>query len=147
MKRANGTLKELPLTIKRTVHGPVVAERNGMTVAMRVAAIDRPRLFEQFWRMGLSHNLEEWQAAMRIQQLPLFNTAYADRDGHIAYVYNSTLPVHPTGDYHFWQVWCPAIARTSSRPPSSPDQIPKVIDPPTGWVQNSNDMPWTSVYR
>ena len=26
------------------------------------------------------------------------------------------------------------------------DQIPKAIDPPTGWVQNSNDMPWTSVY-
>src|SRR5262249_1064416 len=26
------------------------------------------------------------------------------------------------------------------------DQIPKVIDPPTGWIQNSNDMPWTSVY-
>ena len=26
------------------------------------------------------------------------------------------------------------------------DAIPKVIDPPTGWVQNSNDMPWTSVY-
>ena len=40
---------------------------------------------------------------MRMQQLPLFNTAYADRDGHIAYVYNATLPVHPTGDYRFWQ--------------------------------------------
>ena len=26
------------------------------------------------------------------------------------------------------------------------DQIPKVIDPPTGWIQNSNDMPWTAVY-
>ena len=56
-----------------------------MTVAMRVAALDRPRLFEQFWRMGLAHNLDEWQAAMRMQQLPLFNTAYADRDGHIVY--------------------------------------------------------------
>jgi len=147
VKQANGSLKELPLTIRRTVHGPVVAERNGMTVAMRVAAIDRPRLFEQFWRMGLSHNLDEWQAAMRMQQLPLFNTAYADRDGHIAYVYNSTLPVHATGDYSFWQGVVPGDRSdliSSSIVPY--DRIPKVIDPPTGWVQNSNDMPWTSVY-
>ncbi len=147
VKQANGTLKDVPLTIRRTVHGPVVAERNGMTVAMRVAAIDRPRLFEQFWRMGLSHNLDEWQAAMRMQQLPLFNTAYADRDGHIAYVYNSTLPVHATGDYRFWQGVVPGDRSDLISSTIVPyDQIPKVIDPPTGWVQNSNDMPWTSVY-
>ena len=63
-------------------------------IAMRVAAIDRPRLFEQFWRMGLAKNLDEWQDAMRMQQLPLFNTVNADRDGHIAYVYNATLWAH-----------------------------------------------------
>ena len=90
-------------TVRRSVHGPIVAERDGAPIAMRVAAIDRPRLFEQFWKMGLAKNLAEWQDGMRMQQLPLFNTAYADRDGHIAYVYNATLPVHPTGDYRFWQ--------------------------------------------
>ena len=65
VRQKDGTLRDEPITIRRTVHGPVVAERNGMTVAMRVAAIDRPRLFEQFWKMGLAHNLAEWQAAMR----------------------------------------------------------------------------------
>jgi acyl-homoserine-lactone acylase len=53
--------------------------------------------------MGLSQNLEEWLAAMRMQQLPIFNTCYADRDGHIMYVYNANVPVHPTGSYEFWQ--------------------------------------------
>ena len=96
--RRDGTMREDTMTIRRTVHGPVVADRNGMTVAMRVAAIDRPRLFEQFWRMGLAKNLAEWKDAMRMQQLPIFHTAYADRDGHIGYVFNATLPVHPTGD-------------------------------------------------
>lgn len=147
VKGKDGSLRDEQLAIRRTVHGPVVAERNGATIAMRVAAIDRPRLFEQFWRMGLAHNLEEWQAAMRMQQLPLFNTAYADRDGHIAYVYNATLPVHPTGDYAFWQGVVPGDRSDLISSTIVPyDQIPKVIDPPTGWVQNSNDMPWTSVY-
>ena len=36
--------------------------------------------------MGLAKNFAEWEAAMRMQQLPLFNTAYADRDGRIAHL-------------------------------------------------------------
>jgi acyl-homoserine-lactone acylase len=147
VKGAGGTVRDVPLTIKQSVHGPVVSEKNGVTVAMRVVALDRPRLFEQFWRMGLAHNLDEWQAAMRMQQLPLFNTAYADRDGHIAYVYNATVPVHPTGDYRFWQGVVPGDRSDLIASTIVPyDQIPQVIDPPTGWIQNSNDMPWTSVY-
>ena len=97
--------------------------------------------------MGLAKNLAEWETAMKMQQLPLFNTAYADRDGHIMYVYNATLPVHPTGDYRFWQGVVPGdrsdLIATAIHPWEA---VPKVLDPPTGWVQNSNDMPWTSVY-
>jgi acyl-homoserine-lactone acylase len=144
---ADGSLRDEPITIRRTVHGPVVAERNGMTVAMHVAAIDRPRLFEQFWRMGLAHNLGEWQAAVRMQQLPLFNTAYADREGHIMYLYNATVPVHPTGDYQFWQGVVPGDRSDLISSTIHPyEEAPKVIDPPSGFVQNSNDMPWTSTY-
>jgi acyl-homoserine-lactone acylase len=147
VREANGAVREERLEVRRSVHGPVVAERNGAPIAMRVAAIDRPKLFEQFWRMGLAKNLAEWQDGMRMQQLPLFHTAYADRDGHIAYVFNATLPVHPTGDYRYWQGVVPGdrsdLIATTIQPY---DAIPKVIDPPTGWLQNSNDMPWTSVY-
>ena len=147
VRQADGTLKDEPMTIRRSVHGPVVAERGGMTVAMRVAAIDRPRLFEQFWKMGLAHNLAEWESAMRMQQLPLFNTAYADRDGHILYLYNATLPVHPTGDYQYWQGVVPGdrsdLIATTIHPY---EDVPKVVDPPSGFLQNSNDMPWTSAY-
>ncbi len=147
VKARNGTMREEPITIRRSVHGPVVAERNGSLIAMRVAAIDRPRMFEQFWRMGLAKNLPEWKDAMRMQQLPLFHTAYADRDGHIGYVFNSTLPVHPTGDYRYWQGIVPGDRSDLISSTIVPfDQVPQVFDPSTGWVQNSNDMPWTSVY-
>jgi len=110
-------------------------------------AIDRPRLFEQFWKMGLARNFSEWEAAMRMQQLPLFNTAYADRDGHIAYVYNATLPVHATGDYQYWQGVVPGDRSDLISSTIHPyEDLPKVVDPPSGFVQNSNDMPWTSAY-
>jgi acyl-homoserine-lactone acylase len=145
--RPDGTLREEQLTIRRSVHGPVVAEQDGLTVAMRVAGIDRPRLLEQFWRMGLAHNLAQWEDAMRMQQLPLFNTAYADRDGHILYLYNATVPVHETGDYRFWAGVVPGDrSDLLSSTVHSYDRLPKVVDPPNGFVQNCNDMPWTSVY-
>ncbi len=147
VKQADGTTKDEALVVRRTVHGPVVAERRGMKIAMRVAALDRPKMFEQFWKMGLAKNFEEWETAMRMQQLPLFNTAYADRDGHIAYVYNATLWKHPTGDYRFWQGVVPGDKSELISNEIVPyDDIPKVADPPEGWVQNSNDMPWTSTY-
>ncbi len=147
VKQADGSMKEEALAVRRSVHGPVVAERRGMPIAMKVAALDRPKMFEQFWRMGLAKNLADWEDAMRMMQLPLFNTAYADRDGHIGYVYNATLPVHPTGDYRFWQGVVPGdrsdLIATDIHPYEA---LPRVFDPPEGWVQNSNDMPWTSTY-
>ena len=147
VKQPDGSTKDEPLVVRRSVHGPVVAERRGMPIAMRVAALDRPKMFEQFWRMGLATNLQEWEDAMRMMQLPLFNTAYADKDGHIGYVYNATLPVHATGDYRFWQGVVPGdrsdLIATDIHPYEA---LPRVFDPPEGWVQNSNDMPWTSTY-
>ena len=147
IRNSDGTMREEPLTVRRTVHGPVVADRDGTTVAMKVAALDRPRLFEQFWNMGLAHNLTEWQAAMRMQQLPLFNTAYADRDGHIMYLYNSTVPVHATGDYRYWAGVVPGDRSDLISSAIHPyEDVPKVIDPPSGFLQNCNDMPWTSAF-
>jgi acyl-homoserine-lactone acylase len=147
IKQADGTMKEELLVVRKSVHGPVVAERRGMPIAMRVVGLDRPKMFEQFWRMGLAKNLKEWEDGMRMAQLPLFNTAYADRDGHIGYVYNATLWKHETGDYRFWQGVVPGDRSELIASDIHPyESMPKVFDPPEGWVQNSNDMPWTSTY-
>jgi acyl-homoserine-lactone acylase len=148
VRQADGTLKDVPLTIRRSVHGPVFSDRRGVTVALRVVPADRPRMFEQFWRMSLAKNFDEWRDAMRMQQLPIFHTMYADRDGHIMYVYNAAPPVRAHGDHAFWNGVVPGdrsdlIAGDQIVPF---DQLPQVIDPPGGWVQNSNDSPWTSTY-
>ena len=148
VRGANGTLRDEALTIRRSIHGPVFADDRGVAVALRVVAADRPRMFEQFWRMGLARNLEEWRAAMRMQQLPIFHTMYADRDGHIMYVYNAAPPVRTHGDHQYWTGTVPGdrsdLIATDRIVPF--DQLPQVIDPPTGWVQNCNDSPWTSTY-
>lgn len=148
VRQADGTLRDEALTIRRSVHGPVFSDRRNVTVALRVVAADRPRMFEQFWRMGLARNLAEWREAMRMQQLPLFHTVYADRDGHIMYVYNAASPIRTQGDYRYWSGVVPGdrseLISTAKIVPF--DELPQVIDPPTGWLQNCNDSPWTSTY-
>ncbi|MGQ0733857.1 MAG: penicillin acylase family protein [Acidobacteriota bacterium] len=148
VRQPDGTQRDVPHTIRRSVHGPVFSDRRGVTVALRVTPADRPRMFEQFWRMGLARNFDEWRDAMRMQQLPIFHTMYADRDGHIMYVYNAAPPVRPHGDHAFWSGVIPGdrsdlIPGTDIVPF---DQLPQAIDPPSGWVQNSNDSPWTATY-
>ena len=148
VRQPDGTLRDEPLAIRRSVHGPVFSDRRGVTVALRVIAVDRPRMFEQFWKMGLARNFDEWRNAMRMQQLPIFHTMYADRDGHIMYVYNAAPPVRSDGDHAYWNGVLPGdrsdvIAGNKIVPF---DQLPQVIDPPSGWVQNCNDSPWTSTY-
>ena len=148
VRQPDDTLKDLPLTVRRTVHGPVFSDRRGVNVALRVTPAERPRLFEQFWRMGLAKNFEEWKTAMRMQQLPIFHTMYADRDGNIMYLYNSAPPVRKHGDHAYWRGVIPGdrsdlIPGTDIVPF---DQLPQAINPPTGWVQNSNDSAFTATY-
>jgi acyl-homoserine-lactone acylase len=148
VRGADGALRDEPLTIRRSVHGPVFADDRGVAVALRVVAADRPRMFEQFWRMSLAGDLDAWRVAMRMQQLPIFHTMYADRDGHIMYVYNAAPPARTHGDHRYWTGVVPGdrsdLIATDRIVPF--DQLPQVIDPPTGWVQNCNDSPWTSTY-
>jgi acyl-homoserine-lactone acylase len=149
VRQTDGTLRDESFTIRKSEHGPLVVDREGTAIALRVTALDRPRLFEQFWKMGLARDFAQFQDAMRMLQLPLFNTAYADRDGHIMYIYNAAVPVRARGDYQFWNGVVPGdrselIWSQAGIVPY--ERLPKVIDPPTGWVQNSNDTPWTSAY-
>jgi acyl-homoserine-lactone acylase len=146
----DGTLRDEPLTIRRTVHGPVFSDNRGVSVAMKHIPAERPRMFEQFWNMGLAKNFDEWKTAMRMQQLPIFNTMYADKDGNIMYVWNSAPPARTHGDYRYWRGLLPGdkseLIATDPNAIVPFDQLPQVQNPSTGWVQNCNDSPWTSTY-
>src|SRR4030095_12165336 len=51
------------LVIKRSIHGPVIAEKQGKALALRVAGLDQPDMIEQYWRMMKARNLKEFEAA------------------------------------------------------------------------------------
>ncbi len=147
VKQADGSLKTETLVIRASVHGPVFTRPDGKTVALRVAGLDRPGGLEQYWDMGKSKSFAEFETILKRLQVSKFNIVYADKEGHIQYMDNGILPKHPSGDLAYWEGLVPGdTSATLWNEVHTYDELPKVIDPPTGWVQNTNDPPWVSTY-
>jgi len=140
-------LREEKLDIRRSIQGPVVFDGRGLTVAMRVAGLDRPRMLEQWFKMGEARNLAEFKSALRIMSVPMWNANYADADGHIMMVFDGLVPRRKTGDYAYWSKVVPGdTSATMWTDYLSFDELPKSIDPASGWHQNTNEPPWLMTF-
>lgn len=137
--------KPVALEIKKSVHGPLVWDEGGTAIAMKTAGLDKPFLLEQYWKMAIAKNFREYEAQLKRLQVPTFNITYADREGHVMYFFNGTLPKRKQGDLAYWAGVLPGnTSATLWDSYHGYDELPKVIDPPSGWVQNTNDPPWTA---
>ena len=147
VRQDDGSFQTETVNIVRTIHGPVIKQDAGSPIAMKVAALDRPFLLEQYWHMATAHNFEEYQTALKRVQVPTFNILYADRDGHIEYLWNATLPKRKQGDLKYWAGIVPGdTSETLWNSYHTYEELPKVIDPPNGYVANTNDPPWNAAW-
>ena len=145
VKEADGSLREDALTVRSSVHGPIVAEDGDRAVALRVAGLEQPGIVSQWWDMARAASLEEFEAALSRLQIPMFNVMYADADGHILYVFNGSVPKRSFGDVDTW------LGTVDGSDPTTLwqsyhayEELPRILDPEIGWLQNANDPPWTA---
>lgn len=147
VKQKNGSLQEQILSVKNSIHGPIIREKNNKAIALRVVGQDRPGILEQWWDMAKSQNLGTFEKVVQRLQLPMFTIIYADRKGHIMHLFNGLVPVRKEGDFQYWQGIIPGDTSKTLWTKFHPYQdLPKVIDPPSGWLQNANDSPWTTTF-
>ena len=143
VRQPDGTVREEPLVIRRSEHGPVVRMDDGTALAVATPELGQGGVLRQWWDMGRARSLAEFEEALRRLQLSMFNVVYADRDGHVLYLFNGRVPVRPSGDFAFWQK---AVRGDTSallwRHILPYDRLPRIVDPPSGFVQNSNSPPW-----
>ena len=142
--QGNGTTAEQELVIRRSVHGPVF-ERDGELQAVRIAGltVPTPGVLEQWWDMGRAQDLEAFQAVLSRLQSPSQTIIYADRDGHIMSLFNGLVPRKEMGDADYWLDPVPGDTSETLWIEMLPfDALPQVVDPASGFVQNSNSPPW-----
>lgn len=145
VRRPDGTVRRETLEVRRSVHGPVLEVKGDKAVAVRLAGLDQPHMFEQYWDMIRARNLEEFESALRRLQVPIFNVIYADREGHILYLFGGRTPVRSRGRWQDWQGVVPGDRSETLWTRTHPyEELPRVVDPSNGWLQNANDPPWSS---
>src|SRR5579862_1802206 len=85
--------KEIP--IESTVHGPIVAHKNGKSYSISIPYADEVRLMDESWGMVTAHNLAEMKKALGMLQFMAQNIMVGTVDGDIYYVRNGRVPVRP----------------------------------------------------
>ncbi|MEO0811815.1 MAG: penicillin acylase family protein [Myxococcota bacterium] len=126
----------------RTHHGPIVRGEGDRWVA--VALMEEPmKALVQSYSRTKAKNLKEYLQIMEAHTNSSNNTVFADSEGNIAYLHSNFVPVRNRSlDYRF--------PVDGSDPASdwqgvhSVEESPNSINPETGWVQNTNNWPYSA---
>lgn len=130
-----------PQTVYRSAHGPVVKNDKGY-FAVRYASIDDLTMLTQYFRLQKAQNFDEWQEVMALQGVPSTNFIYADREGNIGMFYNARFPDRKPGVD--WRSIVPGDRSDLIwQQPVNWSQVPKLINPASGYVMNANNTPYT----
>lgn len=145
VRLADGTLGVDTLVVQRSVHGPIIARRGDEALAVRIVGLQASAVTEQYWRMLQATSLTEFEEHLQMLQMPMFNTIYADGEGNIMYHFGGHTPVRPRGDWAYWQGVVPGDTSATLWTEIHPyGDLPRIVNPPSGWVQNANEPPFTA---
>ncbi|MCS6933983.1 MAG: penicillin acylase family protein [Chitinophagales bacterium] len=78
-----------------SVHGPVFKNKRAWYALRFPGAMDI-RSMEQWYRMNKARSFQEFEQALRMEALPLFNIVYADVEGNIFYQSGCQVPLRDT---------------------------------------------------
>lgn len=66
----DGSVRRDTFEFKYSEHGPVVSEKGNKAWALRIAGLTNSNMFEQYHKMGKARNLDEFESALRMLQIP-----------------------------------------------------------------------------
>ena len=142
--QSDGSFMDQKIEFKYSKHGPVVGQNEDHAYAVRIAGMENAQIFQQYHLMAGAKSFQEFEAALKMLQNPMFNVIYADREGNIFYLFNGNIPVRAEGDFNFWKGTIDGTVSNYIWDSIHPyKDLPRVLNPSSGFVQNCNDAPWT----
>ena len=135
-------MSQKDFTIYRTHHGPIVREMNGKWVSVRLMQRPMDALIQSFTRMK-ARDFKSFRQTMELHTNSSNNTTFADADGDIAYFHSNFIPRRDTS-FDWTRPVDGSDPRTEWKGVLSVDESPNILNPPNGWVYNSNNWPWSA---
>lgn len=141
-RKTDGSMGSRTFTAYFTRHGPIVRSESGKWIAE--ALMNRPvPALEQSWLRTKATDLAGYRKVAGLQANSSNNTIFADDKGEIAFLtpqfipkrddaFDYLAPVDGSNPATAWQGLTPI------------EDMPNVIDPPNGWVMNTNDWPYSA---
>jgi acyl-homoserine lactone acylase PvdQ len=141
--RTGSGMAERSFTTYRTHHGPIVREADdGRWVSVALMHDPVNALIQSYSRTK-ARDLDEFIRAMRGHTNSSNNTVFADASGNIAYLHANFIPIRdPRFDYT--RPVDGSDPSTDWQGVHSVEESPNVVNPASGWVQNTNNWPFSA---
>ncbi|MEK6299423.1 MAG: penicillin acylase family protein [Acidobacteriota bacterium] len=147
VKQPDGKLSQERRTYYYSHLGPIVHRTAKDVFALKSAILDEFRYYEEWYALSKSKSLQEFTANLKQNHIPMFNIAYADADGNIAYWWNGTVPRRVDDGMDYSAEVPGATSKYVWKELHKTEELPQLINPSGGYVQNCNDPPWWTSLR
>ncbi len=141
-RAAGGQLARKTFTVYRTHHGPIVRQENGKWIS--VALMNTPvAALEQSYLRTTATDYASFAKVAELRANSSNNTIFADASGNIAYLHPQFIP-RRDDRFDYTRPVDGSDPATDWRGLTPLDSAPHVVDPPNGWIFNTNDWPYSA---
>ena len=141
-RKPDGTLAQRQFTTYRTHHGPLVRSEGGKSIAFAMMHQPVVALQQSFLRTK-ANDLSSFLDIARLRANSSNNTIFADANGAIAYLHAQFVPRRDSR-FDYTKPVDGSDPATGWSSLHSISELPNVVQPPNGWVQNTNNWPYSA---
>jgi len=142
-RTASGAMASRRFTVYRTHHGPIVRAAGEKWISIALMNKPVPALSQSWLRTKATDYASFLEIANRFAANSSNNTIFADDKGEIAYLHPQFIPARDDR-FDYTRPVDGADPATDWKGLVPLAQTPHVVDPPNGWVMNTNDWPYSA---
>jgi acyl-homoserine-lactone acylase len=140
--RTDTGMAEKTFTVYRARHGPIVRQQGDKWVSVALMQDPIHALIQSYSRTK-ARSYRAFRQSLELHTNSSNNTIFADADGNIAYFHSNFIPRRSTR-FDWTRPVDGSDTATAWHGVLSVDETPSLLNPPNGWLYNSNNWPWSA---